>query len=153
MAFLRLEKVKWSHFFLQKRHFKYKLSVIKQKTGQKTGKNSPKKVYFSSPPTSWLSLDRFWPGQNLFKQTVWTDFDRSKSVWTDFDRVKICPNWASWSWGMKNTPFLESFCPFFVLFFAFSLTICIWNAVFAKKNRSNWPSLAIGAPFTKFRHV
>ena len=24
---------------------------------------------------------------------------------------------------------------------------------FCKKNRSNWPSLAIGVPFTKFRHI
>ena len=33
-------------FFLQKRHSIYKLSVKKQKTGQKTGKNSPKKIFF-----------------------------------------------------------------------------------------------------------
>ena len=32
-----------------------------------------------------------------------------------------------------KTPFLEGFCPFFVLFLAFSRTICIWNAFFAKK--------------------
>ena len=35
-------------FFLQKWHFIYKLSVKKQRTGQKTGKNPPKKVVFSS---------------------------------------------------------------------------------------------------------
>ena len=29
--------------------------------------------------------------------------------------------------------FLEGFCPFFVLFLAFSRTICVWNAFFAKK--------------------
>ena len=46
-------------FFLQKRHFIYKLSVKKQRTGQKTGKNPPKKVVFPAPPISWLSLDRF----------------------------------------------------------------------------------------------
>ena len=34
--------------FLQKRHLIYKLSVIKQKTGQKTGKNPPKKGVFIS---------------------------------------------------------------------------------------------------------
>ena len=48
MALLRLEKVKWSDFFLQKRHFIYKLSVKKQETGQKTGKNPPKKVFLSA---------------------------------------------------------------------------------------------------------
>ena len=49
MALLRLEKVKWSDFFfLQKRHFLYKLSVKKQETGQKTGKNPPKKAFLSA---------------------------------------------------------------------------------------------------------
>ena len=33
-------------FFLQKRHFKYKLSVKKQKTGQKTGKKPQKRGVF-----------------------------------------------------------------------------------------------------------
>ena len=36
--------------------------------------------------------------------------------------------------GAEKTPFLESFCLFFVLFFAFSLTICIWNGVLQKKS-------------------
>ena len=42
-------------------------------------------------------------------------------------------NSASWSEGLEKPPFFEGFCPFFVQFFAFSLTICIWNAIFAKK--------------------
>ena len=33
-------------FFLQKRHSKYKLSVKKKKTGQKTGKQPPKRGVF-----------------------------------------------------------------------------------------------------------
>ena len=48
MRLLRLEKVKWSDFFLQKRHFIYKLSVKKQETGQKTGKNPTKKMLLSA---------------------------------------------------------------------------------------------------------
>jgi len=52
---------------------------------------------------------------------------------TDFDQVKICPNWASWSGAMKKTSFLESFCPFFVLFFAFPRTICTWHRYLSKK--------------------
>ena len=36
-------------FFLQKRHFIHKLSVKKQETGHKTGKNPPKKGVFISP--------------------------------------------------------------------------------------------------------
>ena len=48
-------------FFLQKRHFIHKLSVNKQETGQKTGKNPPKKGLFISPSDqlswpSWLFL-------------------------------------------------------------------------------------------------
>ena len=35
-------------FFLQKRHFIYKLSVKKQETGQKTGKNPPKRAFLSA---------------------------------------------------------------------------------------------------------
>ena len=49
-------------FFLQKWHFIYKLSVKKQRTGQKTGKNPPKKVVFPAPPISWLSLSEIGPG-------------------------------------------------------------------------------------------
>ena len=82
-------------------------------------------------------------GQNLFKQTVWTDFDRSKSVRTDFDRVKICSNgfWPGQNLsklsqlvgGAEKTSILEGFCPLFVLFFAFSRTICTWHGYFSKK--------------------
>ena len=41
-------------FFLQKRHFIHKLSVKKQETGQKTGKNPPKKGVFISPSDQLL---------------------------------------------------------------------------------------------------
>ena len=92
------KKSKLGPIFLKNIRVMYILSVKKQKTGQITGKNPPKWTVFSAPPTSWLSLDRFWPGQNPFEQiltrskSVRTDFDRSKSVRTDFDPVKICPN-------------------------------------------------------------
>ena len=76
-----------------------------------------------------ICSNEFWPGQNLFERIL----TGSKSVRTDFDPVKICPNWTSWLGGLKKSPLLESFCLFFVLFFAFSPTICIWNGVFAKK--------------------
>ena len=48
--------------FLQKRHLIYKLSVIKQKTGQKTGKNPPKKGVFISTSDH---LSNFWRQQLL----------------------------------------------------------------------------------------
>ena len=43
-------------FFLQKRHFLYKLSVKKQKTGRKTGKKNSKKPVFPAPPTVCMGL-------------------------------------------------------------------------------------------------
>ena len=52
-------------FFLQKWHFIYKLSVKKQRTGQKTGKNPQKKVVFPAPPISWLSFSE--KGPDLFR--------------------------------------------------------------------------------------
>ena len=48
-------------FFLNIRVM-YILSVKKQETGQKTGKNPPKKVVFPAPPISWLSLSEKGPG-------------------------------------------------------------------------------------------
>ena len=52
-------------FFLQKRHFIHKLSVKKQETGQKTGKNPPKKGVFISPSDQLL-----WPGHESC-QLLW----------------------------------------------------------------------------------
>ena len=49
----------------RKWHFIYKLSVKKQRTGQKTGKNPQKKVVFPAPPISWLSLSQ--KGPDLFR--------------------------------------------------------------------------------------
>ena len=43
-------------FFLQKRHYIYKLWVKKQKTGQKTGKKPPKKQFFPAPPAVCMGL-------------------------------------------------------------------------------------------------
>ena len=50
LAFLRLEKAKWTDFFLQKRHFIHILLVKMQKTGRKTDKNHEKMW----PQMSWL---------------------------------------------------------------------------------------------------
>ena len=52
--------------FLQKRHLIYKLSVIKQKTGQKTGKNPKKKGVFISTSDH---LSNFWRQQLLRSAT------------------------------------------------------------------------------------
>ena len=61
-------------FFLQKRHSIYKLSVKKQKTGQKTGKNPPKKGVFISTSDH---LSNFWRQQLLRPAT----FRASNSYW------------------------------------------------------------------------
>ena len=42
------------------------------------------------------------------------------------------PHFRNFGTGMKQTGFFGGFCPFFVLFFAFSPIICMWNALFAK---------------------
>ena len=125
-------------FFLQKRHFTYKLSVKKQKTGQKTKKNPPKKVFFPAPSTSWLSLAGY--GQTISSQAGYgLGQIRPGWIWTSisgqarYGHVHIRPNSASWPEGLEKSPFLEGFCQFFVLFFAFSLTICMYKAFFAKK--------------------
>ena len=59
--------------FLQKRHLIYKLSVIKQKTGQKTGKNPPKKGVFISTSDH---LSNFWRQQLLRPATF-----RASNFW------------------------------------------------------------------------
>ena len=50
------KKSKLGPIFFQNIRVIYKLSMKKQKTGQKTEKKPPKKVFFPAPPTSWLSL-------------------------------------------------------------------------------------------------
>ena len=69
----------------------YKLSVKKQKTGQKTGKNPPKKEFFPAPPASWLSLAGYGhveirPGR------IW----KSISSQTGSGHAHILPGWI-WS--------------------------------------------------------
>ena len=56
-------------FFLNIRVM-YILSVKKQKTGQKTGKNSPKKVFFFSPPDQLAEFGQILTGQNPFEQIL-----------------------------------------------------------------------------------
>ena len=89
----------------------YKLSVKKQETGQKTGKNPPKKVVFPAPPTSWPSLSskvaNFWgkscqllrqklPSQ-LLRQKLPTFEDRPESL------HNICRQHIMFS-GLFNSP-------------------------------------------------
>ena len=115
MAFLRLEKVKWSQFFLQKRHFKYKLSVKKQKRGQKTGKKPQKRGVFIGTSA-------------LIPETVHTICRFSAN-----DAHHLRNEGKTWSGGLKKTPFFGGVLPVFVLFFASSRTICTWHGYFSKK--------------------
>ena len=55
------KKSKLGPIFFQNIRVIYKLSMKKQKTGQKTVKKPPKKVFFPAPPASWLSLAGYGP--------------------------------------------------------------------------------------------
>ena len=44
------------------------------------------------------------------------------------------PHFRNFGTGMKQAGFLKGFCPFFVLFFASSRTICTWHGYFSKKS-------------------
>ena len=55
------KKSKLGPIFFQNIRVIYKLSMKKQKTGRKTNKNPPKKVFFPAPPASWLSLAGYGP--------------------------------------------------------------------------------------------
>ena len=83
--------------FLQKRHLIYKLSVIKPKTGQKTGKNPPKKGVFISTSDH---LSNFWRQQllrpatfrasNFSRQQLFSSFlQKSQSSCHCFDRHQL----------------------------------------------------------------
>ena len=100
-------------FFLNIRVM-YILSVKKQRTGQKTGKNPPKKVVFSSLSDQLAEFEQ----KRTLSFSEYSEKGRSFSIQTQpADR-------KGWK---KKQPFLESFCLFFVLFFAFLPTVCIYE--------------------------
>ena len=105
---LRLKKASWVRFF-------FKISVLytnclwkSKKQDKKRAKNLQKKVFLSAPLTSWTS--------------------QATKVGNFCGLARPAGQRGWW----KHL-FLEGFCPFFVLFLAFSWTICVWNAFFAKK--------------------
>ena len=87
-----------------KKHFIYRKTAQKQKTGGKMGKNLPIKVFFfPAPPTSWMSLAE--TGLALFQPaaTVLAEF-QAKSLATQFE-----PNSSIWQGEQENPLFLEGF--------------------------------------------
>ena len=78
-------------FLLQKRLCTFKLSKKMPKTGQKTGKNPPKKEFFPAPPASWLSLAGYGHVQ-IRPGRIWT----SLSGLARSGHVHIRPGWI-WS--------------------------------------------------------
>ena len=83
--------------FLQKRHLIYKLSVIKQKTGQKTGKNPPKKGVFISTSDHLSNFSRqqllaptTFEVSNFSRQQLFSSFlQKSQSSCHCFDRHQL----------------------------------------------------------------
>ena len=143
MAFLRLEKVKWSHFFLQKRHFKYKLSVKKQKRGQKMGKKPQKRGVFIGTsaliPQTVRTICRIPQTVRTISGNGAHHLRNSANVAAPFaEFCKWCAPFAEWRQnlvrGAEKTPFCGGFLPVFVLFFACSQTICTWHGYFSKKS-------------------
>ena len=103
-------------FFLQKRLCTYKWPVKKQKTGRKTGKNPPKKVFFSSTSgqlAGWLVL--------------------SISGQAGYGHVQIRPNSASWPEGLKKNTFFGVFSPVFRPDFCFFTGHLYVQSLFCKK--------------------
>ena len=105
-------------FFLQKRHFIHKLSVKKQETGQKMGKNPPKKGVFISPSDqllwqchkSWSEelrktpffggfLPVFCPVSCFFTDSLYI----TRIFWK-----KIGPSWLFLAAGTTDTKFRHS---------------------------------------------
>ena len=63
------------------------------------------------------------------------------------------PGHKSWSEGLIKTPFFGGFLPVFCPVSCFFTDNLCMKCLFCKKNRPIWPSLAVEAPVTKFRHV
>ena len=87
-------------FFLQKRHFTYKLLMKKQKTGQKTEKKPPKKVFFPAPPTSWLSLAGYGQTISCIMQDMVRPYPAWGGIWSD--HIQPC-----WIWSRPYQAWLE----------------------------------------------
>ena len=157
-----------------------------QTTGQKTGKNPPKNLFFPAPPAvcmglAWDVAQHFRPGlkccnisgqalngaQRFRPDVLCTISGLACNVVTFQTRpemlqlfrpgLKSCatsqakPIQTAGGAGKKLFfgGFLPVFCPVFC-FFAHNLYM---KCLFCKKNRSDWPPLAIGASIVKVRHV
>ena len=79
----------------------------------------------------------------VFPQIWWSTVVLSSR--TDLGNVLLRP------WKVNRMPqkhiFLEGFCPFFVLFFATSRTICTWHGYFLKKLDPTWFKLVPLGPW------
>ena len=138
-------------FFLQKRHFIHKLSVKKQETGQKTGKNPPKKGVFISPSDQLLwpgheSCQLWWPGHESW-QLWWprprklaTLVARPRKLPTLVARPPKLATLVAWLGQLvrgadKNTFFWRFFARFLSCFLLFHRQF-VYNTDILKKNRT-----------------
>ena len=139
MALLRLEKVKWSDFFCCKKGISYKWCAPFAEWRQTLLQHLWKGLKFSTIYQTRIVM--------LLNQLMGSGLKCYQLLGTCLDHKccsNVCLHSANGAYHLRNsakvaallpikTPFLEGFCPFFVLFLAFSRTICIWNAFFAKK--------------------
>ena len=101
------KKSKIGPIFFQNICVIYKLSVKKQKTGRKTNKNPPKKVFFSSPSDQlaefgWIWSDHIQPGW------IWSDQIQPGWIWprpnpARLDMVRSYPA-SGWIWSDHIQP-------------------------------------------------
>ena len=138
MALLWPDKVFWIGSFCKKKHVIYRKMAQKQRSGGKIGKNLPKKVFFPAPPTSWMSLAETVLAQfELWLKLSWHSFSLAATVAAQF-QAETLPTHLSQthpagrrSW--KKKPFLEGFCPLFVLFFCFFTDYLYMKRIFIKR--------------------
>ena len=107
-----------------KKHFIYRKTAQKQKTGGKMSKNLPKNFFFQPLlPAGWVWL-----------KLCWHSFSLAATVAVQF-QAETLPNtvWANLIHLAGGHGKKEGCWLIFVLFFASSLTICIWKGYFEKK--------------------
>ena len=94
------KKSKLGPIFFQNIRVIYKLSMKKQKTGQKTEKKPPKKVFFPAPPTSWLSLAGYGQTISCIMQDMVRPYPAWGGIWSD--HIQPC-----WIWSRPYQAWLE----------------------------------------------
>ena len=129
-------------FFLQKWHFIYKLSVKKQRTGQKTGKNPPKKVFFRKRTRSFSGFPEKDPV--LFRKRTQSGSQSGKGPGPFSEKLSQLIG------GAGKTTFFGGFLPVFCPVLCFFTDSLYMKRIFKKKIGPSLLFLAAGTTDTKF---